>query len=172
MQNPRSQTKTRPTALTVLEGDAIHTSPHGRRYSPAEKEAAFSVWKSQVRSLAKTSELMGIARNTLADWHRDGDWASRADQEDREAGDIFKETYWSVIAGQVLPSIRTAIEIRDNTEASNKDRLNASQWLAGLAGVLPAIKPVERPQPTNGNLHGGRPLHELTDEELLALEGL
>jgi transposase-like protein len=164
--NPRSQTKPRTAALTVLEGDASHTSPHGRRYSPAEKEAAYTVWKAASRSLSKASTTMGIARNTLVDW------ASRADREDQEAGDLLKDTYWSIISGQVIPSVLTAVEIRDNATASNKDRLNAAQWLAGLAGVLPADKPVERSEPGTDKLYGGRPLHELSDEELLALEGL
>lgn len=168
---PRSQPKP-PGPLSLVESDAADTSAHGRRYSPQQKEAAYSVWKAVARSMAKTAAATGISRNTLTDWHRHGEWSSRADQEDRETGDAFRDIHWKILGDQVLPNILTAIEIRDNTDASNKDRLNAVQWLSGIVGFKEAEKQVERPQPTTDNRYGGRPLHELTDEELLALEGL
>ena len=47
-----------------------------------------------------------------------------------------------------------------------KDRLAAAQWLAGVAGLVPAKVPIgsppqERPKPTTD-----KPLSELTDQEL------
>ena len=106
---------------------------------------------------------MGIARATLTDWHRDGAWASRADREDQEAGDVFRDACWSVLSGPVLPSILTAVEIRDNETVQPKDRLAAAQWLAGVAGLVPVKVPTAPPAPA-------RTAHidvsAMTDEEL------
>jgi len=163
MAEPDITTTAHRPSLALIGSQPEHASPHGRRYSPAEKESAYTVWKALARSLAKTSTTMGIARATLTDWHRDGAWASRADQEDQEAGDVFRDAYWTVLSGQVLPSILTAVEIRDNETVQPKDRLAAAQWLAGVAGLVPVKVPTAPPAPARSTAID---YSKMTDEEL------
>ena len=91
-----------------------------------------------------------------------------ADREDQEAGDVFRDAYWTVLSGQVLPSILTAVELRDNDKVQPKDRLAAAQWLAGVAGLVPAKVPIGPSPQERPRLTTDKPLSELTDEELFA----
>ncbi len=53
---------------------------------------------------------------------------------------LVRTSLGAVLNEQVLQSITTVVGIRDDPAASNKDRLNAAFWLAGVAGVAPVQK--------------------------------
>ncbi len=108
------------------------------RYTPADRDAAYTVWRTVAgRSVLRTSQLTGINRKTLDAWRQDDGWPVRADDDDRAMLEQHQGAVAATIAAQVLPSILTAVQIRDDTTASNKDRLAAAVWLAGLAAVSP-----------------------------------
>lgn len=45
-----------------------------------------------------------------------------------------------LVLGETVKSIQTVVKIRDDESASNRDRLDAAKWLAGLAGVAPVLE--------------------------------
>jgi transcriptional regulator with XRE-family HTH domain len=117
------------------------SNSHGTRYTTADRERTYQLWRvSAGRSLRKLAELSGISHGTLANWSREERWQDRAFREDREEAELIRETLGSVLNDQVIRSIETMVEIRDDVTASKKDRLNAAQWLAGVAGVAPVQK--------------------------------
>ncbi len=108
------------------------------RYTPADRDAAYTVWRTVAgRSVLRTSQLTGINRKTLDAWRQDDGWPARADDDDRAMLEQHQGAVAATVAAQVLPSIMTAVQIRDDPTASNKDRLAAAVWLAGLAAVSP-----------------------------------
>ncbi len=114
---------------------------HGRRYTEAEKESAYQLYRSVAgRSTAKVARLTGIAERTLDNWRHDHGWAARAEQEAREAAELWSGALSLVVREQALASVLTAAQLRDDPETPPKVRLDASIWLAGLAGAVPLTK--------------------------------
>jgi len=117
------------------------TVPRGRRYTAEEKEAAYDLWRIAAgRSCTAVARRLGIERNTIMAWRDSEGWVARADQEDTEAFGASKHGVAALVVTELVANIETAKEIRDDKTASNKDRLAAAQWLAGLAGVSPVSK--------------------------------
>jgi transcriptional regulator with XRE-family HTH domain len=117
------------------------SNSHGNRYTAADRERAYQLWRiSAGRSLRKLADLSGIAHSTLASWSKEERWQDRASREDFEEAESVRQSLGSVLNDQVIKSIETVVEIRDDLTASKKDRLNAAQWLAGVAGVAPVQK--------------------------------
>ncbi len=114
---------------------------HGRRYTEAEKEAAYQLYRSVAgRSTAKVARLTGIAERTLDNWRHDWGWAARAEQEAREAAELWSGALSLVVREQALASVLTAAQLRDDPATPPKVRLDAAIWLAGLAGYSPVAK--------------------------------
>ncbi len=131
-------------AAEILElaqlGDS-DLAKHGRRYTEAEKEAAYQLYRSVAgRSTAKVARLTGIAERTLDNWRHDHGWAARAEQEAREAAELWSGALSLVVREQALASVLTAAELRDDPTTPPKVRLDAAIWLAGLAGYSPVAK--------------------------------
>lgn len=109
-----------------------------RRYTP-ERGTAYLLYRTvAARSVSKVAALTGMSARTIESRRVDDGWPARTDRD-------------AAAADQALASILTAMQIRDEEQASNKDRLSATVWLAGLAGVSPdkatALAPA-KPQPT------------------------
>ncbi len=114
---------------------------HGRRYTEAEKESAYQLYRSVAgRSTAKVARLTGIAERTLDNWRHDHGWVARAEQEAREAAELWSGALSLVVREQALASVLTAAQLRDDPDTPPKVRLDASIWLAGLAGAAPVAK--------------------------------
>ncbi len=114
---------------------------HGRRYTEAEREAAYQVYRSVAgRSTAKVARLTGIAERTLDNWRHDHGWVARAEQEAREAAELWSGALSLVVREQALASVLTAAQLRDDLTTPAKVRLDAAIWLAGLAGYSPVTK--------------------------------
>ncbi len=131
-------------AIEVLElaqpGDS-DAAKHGRRYTEAEKEAAYQLYRSVAgRSTAKVARLTGIAGRTLDNWRHDQGWAARAEQEAREAAELWSGALSLVVREQALASVLTAAQLRDDPTTPPKVRLDAAIWLAALAGYSPVAK--------------------------------
>ncbi len=110
-----------------------------RRWSDADKESAYFLWRTTAgRNLTLVSKITAIPYNTLDSWKRNNEWRTRADDEEREMRMMPGNAVALVIHNQALPSIMTAVEIRDDRNNQAKDRLNAAIWLGGLAGHVPA----------------------------------
>ncbi len=121
-------------------GDS-EVAKHGRRYTEAEKEAAYQVYRSVAgRSTAKVSRLTGISERTLDNWRHEQGWAARAEQEAREAAELWSGALSLVVREQALASVLTAAQLRDDPATPPKVRLDAAIWLAGLAGYSPVAK--------------------------------
>ncbi len=137
--------------LAQLSGS--ETAKHGRRYTEVEKEAAYQVYRSVAgRSTAKVARLTGIAERTLDNWRHDHGWSARAEQEAREAAELWSGALSLVVREQALASVLTAAQLRDDASTPPKVRLDAAIWLAGLAGHSPMAKTVSLTQkiPTPG----------------------
>ena len=114
---------------------------HGRRYTEPEKEAAYQLYRSVAgRSTAKVARLTGIAERTLDNWRHDQGWVARAEQEAREAAELWSGALSLVVREQALASVLTAAQLRDDPTTPPKVRLDAAIWLAGLAGYSPVAK--------------------------------
>ncbi len=119
----------------------LETAKHGRRYTEAEKEAAYQLYRSVAgRSTAKVARLTGIAERTLDNWRHDQGWAARAEQETREAAELWSGALSLVVREQALASVLTAAQLRDDPATPPKVRLDAAIWLAGVAGYSPVTK--------------------------------
>ncbi len=124
----------------VQLGDS-HLAKHGRRYTEAEKESAYQIYRSVAgRSTAKTARLTGVSERTLDGWRHDHGWVARAEQEAREAAELWSGALSLVVREQAITSVLTAAQLRDDPTTPPKVRLDASIWLAGLAGVAPVAK--------------------------------
>ena len=151
--------------------------PHGKRYTPEEKEHAYGVWKwSAGRSLAKTADATGIAASTLGSWHQRDNWTGRAKTEDDELAQSVKLSIAGKITGEVVKSIETVVAIRDDTTASNRDRFLAATWIAGVGGVSPISKgelgilSQPTPEPTQPTEPEAIDTHTLTIDQLMERE--
>jgi hypothetical protein len=117
----------------------LFSSP-GNRYTAVEHEAAYQSWKiTSGRSLRKTAEATGISLGTLATWSKDDGWQRRAQGEDDEDAKLLRGALAGVVTTEAVKSIATAAKLRDDETGKTppKVRLDASIWLAGLAGVAP-----------------------------------
>ncbi len=124
----------------VQLGDS-NLAKHGKRYSEAERESAYQIYRSVAgRSTAKVARLTGISERTLDNWRHDHGWAARAEQEAREAAELWSGALSLVVQQQAITSVLTAAQLRDDPDTPPKVRLDASIWLAGLAGVAPVAK--------------------------------
>lgn len=157
-----------------MAGELVQlTNPHGNRYTAADRERTYQLWRTGAgRSLRKLAELSGISHGTLGNWSKEDHWQDRAFREDQEEAQLVRETLGSVLNDQVLKSIEVVVKIRDDLAASAKDRLNAAQWLAGVAGVAPVTKTAgtlivdqtqNRRQQERLDTIAARPVEELTD---------
>ncbi len=162
--------------LTQL-GDS-ETAKHGRRYTEAEKEAAYQLYRSLAgRSTAKVARLTGIAERTLDNWRHDHGWVARAEQEAREAAELWSGALSLVVREQALASVLTAAQLRDDPTTPPKVRLDASIWLAGVAGFAPVTKTATLTQqvhppastPAPDTLPGASSAATPTREQILAM---
>ena len=115
-------------------------NPRATRYTALDHEAAYQSWKLAAgRSLRKCGELTGISVGTLGNWSKDDGWQARAQREDHEDGESLRRTIAGVVTSEAVKSIATAAKLRDDESGKTppKVRLDASIWLAGLAGVAP-----------------------------------
>jgi hypothetical protein len=122
------------------------SNSHGHRYTAAEREAAYQAWRLAAgRSLRKTAELTQISYGTLGNWSKDERWQERARQEDDEEVKSVRGTLRAVVNNEVLKSIQTAVELRDDAsgETPSKVRLDSAIWLAGIGGVAPIKQSID-----------------------------
>lgn len=124
-----------------MTDSAIVTTRNQREYSHEDKEGAFLLWRiSCGRSIRKVAELSGINERTLYHWRDTLAWRQRADEYDNEDFGASRSATAAIVVNQVVNSVLTAVEIRDNKDNDPKVRLASAQWLAGLAGVSPVSK--------------------------------
>ena len=148
---------------------------HGNRYTPADREAAYVSWKvASGRSLRKTADLTGISVSTLAGWSKDDGWQERARREDAEDAESLRSALRGLHDSEALKSLRTAAALRDDESGKTppKVRLDASIWLAGIAGIAPVKKTLDLTEPSRDKPKAVIPedLSGLSVEELVALE--
>ena len=114
------------------------TNPHGRRYSPEEKEAAYQLWRTTAgRSHRRVAEATGIAASTVGTWSQEDGWVERARREDDEDAKSVRRSIRAVVNEQVLKSVEVAVKLRDDEKVPPKTRLDAAVWLPGIGGVAP-----------------------------------
>jgi transposase-like protein len=119
----------------------LDTAKHGRRYTPAEKEAAYQYWRLAAgRSARKVSARLGIEERTILRWRNDEGWIARGNAEDQDEYASSTHAVTALIVSDLVPNIETARSIRDNESNDPRVRLAALQWLSGLAGVSPVSK--------------------------------
>lgn len=119
----------------------IEVDPRGRRYTAEEKEAAYLLWRTAAgRSCRKVALRLNIEERTVRNWRDAGNWVARADQEDHDDFASSRLGVAALVINELVPSIETAVKIRDDKTNNARDRLAAAQWLAGLAGVSPVSK--------------------------------
>lgn len=84
---------------------------HGRRYTSAEREAAFTLWaRLDPPSLPRASALLGISERTLDRWAKDDAWAARL------AALRGDDTLTSVVSGAVTRIDLLTDKLLDQTE--------------------------------------------------------
>lgn len=148
-----------PDDLVVVEAEEF------RRWSDSDRESAFFLWRTTAgRNLSLVSRVLNIPYGTLDDWKRRDGWVQRANEEDRESRAMLGDAVQAAILNNVLPSIMVAVEIRDNRQASAKDRLEAAKWLAGVAGIVPAQRS-ELEIRAKRNQAEARKFESMSDEE-------
>ena len=120
----------------------------GRRYTVEEIETAYQLWRIPAgRNLTEVARRLNLPRQTVARWRDDHGWIERANKEAAETVASLPEAIGALVATETVRCIETVIQIRDNPDASPKDRLSAAFWLAGIGGVGPvsriehAVKP-------------------------------
>lgn len=148
-------------------------APNGRRYSPADHETAYLLWRTVCgRSARKVALRLGMADVTVSEWARNEDWISRANVEDHDDYASSRIGVAAIVVNELVPSIETAREIRDDKTVAARDRLAAAQWLAGLAGVSPVskIETAVVQAPTNSNHTTIIELIGKSPDELMRLE--
>lgn len=147
------------------------SSPTSVRYSDADKEAAYWVWRTTGgRSYRRTAAIVNVDRETVSRWANDDDWHARANREDAEDIGSIRHAVAAVITHELVPNIETAIEIRDNKENSARDRLAAVQWLSGLAGIAPVSRIETAIKPTDATTIDVDDLRQLRPDQLVERE--
>jgi hypothetical protein len=115
----------------------LFDSPNGRRYTEADKEAAYVLWRTYGRSLRKTADALAVAPSTVGTWQQSGRWVERADREDAEEAESVRASIQRTALPRALKAIAFVERVLDDDRAPYRDRLNAAFWLAGIAGVAP-----------------------------------
>ena len=111
------------------------------RYDDNDRAAAYLWWRTAGgRSISKTAKRFNVDYNTVKLWIDRNDWNQLANDEDHDDYASSRIGVAAIVVNELVPSIETAIQIRDNMDNSAKDRLAAAQWLAGLAGVSPVSR--------------------------------
>lgn len=123
------------SALQLINSDI---DPRGRRYTPEDREHAYITWRVVGRrSLTKTSELTGIAENTLRAWFRHDEWKYRSDREDGDAAELARQSLATLATNEVVKSLEVVTQLRDDPSTPAKTRLDAAIFVLGLWGVAP-----------------------------------
>ena len=112
--------------------------PHGRRYTPEERETAYLAWRGLYgRSRRRTAKELKIAAPTVASWAKADDWEARADREDAE--DALGAR--SSLQARLLPGADAMLsvleEIAGDTTAPAMARVRAAVDYCHLAGLGP-----------------------------------
>ena len=113
-------------------------NPHGNRYGPADRAAAYQLWRTVcARSLRRTAEQAKVSVSTVSRWAAEDAWEARADQEDAEENAGARRS----LAVRVLPAldrgVRRLERIVDDEAAPPTAVVKAVELLANLAGVGP-----------------------------------
>jgi len=146
------------------------SNAHANRYTVVDREAAYQVWRlSGGRSLRQTAELTRVSLGTLGNWSKGDGWQDRARREDAEAAQSLRGALRAAMTEHALRSIATAAELRDDASGRTppKVRLDASIWLAGIAGIAPVKATVDL-SPAADLYDAGDPI----DETPLSLQEL
>jgi transposase len=125
------------TPLSLLPYPDHDDAKHGRRYSTAEREAAFELWY-QRRSRRKAAAELGVALSTVERWAGEGRWEERAralDAELAEAGRARAKALVLPIADELLANLRA---IALDAGAATMGRVRATELLLGYCGLVPA----------------------------------
>jgi hypothetical protein len=115
----------------------LSDSPNGRRYTDADKEAAYVLWRTYGRSLRKTADALAVAPSTVGTWQQSGGWVARAEREDAEEAESVRASIHRTALPRALKAIAFVERVVDDDRAPYRDRLNAAFWLAGVAGFAP-----------------------------------
>ena len=159
--------------LEVLDSGNDKMVPGQRRYTSEELEGIYLYWRTAGgRSIRKTALRFGCAYESVKSWVNKHDWNARANAEDQDDFASSRIGVAAIVVNELVPSIETAVQIRDNPDNDPKVRLASAQWLAGLAGVSPVSKietsVVQAPQQSEtieiGDLAG------LSPDQLMQLE--
>lgn len=156
------------TVLTNDDTEAATESTSVRRFSDADRDACYHLWRTIAgRNLALVARSTGISYRTLDDWKHRYDWVRIANEDDEASRSLFGTAIQTVIGHQALPSIMTAIELRDDREQAGKIRLEAAVWLAGLAGFAP-VNRTQLEMKAAVEARSARKFDQMGDAELLA----
>jgi hypothetical protein len=112
-------------------------SPNGRRYTEADREAAYLLWRTSGRSLRRVAESLAVAASTVGTWSQAGGWVARAEREDAEEAESVRASIRGTALPRALKAIAFAERVMDDDRAPYRDRLAAAFWLAGIAGIAP-----------------------------------
>jgi hypothetical protein len=131
--------------LVAIEADG---DPRGKRYTDDDREAAYLLWSTTAKqSLQAVGRATGISCSTLGTWHQTKRWQDRYESEQHARAQLLRSGIVGKVAGEIEKSVDVLIEIRDNTEAANRDRRQAAVDLLSLAGLNPNAKQAEPPKP-------------------------
>jgi hypothetical protein len=126
---------------TIVRLHDSDPNPNGRRYTQEDREAAYLLWKTTAqRSQRKTAELLDIAGSTIGTWSQKDGWVERAEREAAEAAESVRTSMGAMLLPEIMKSVETIIEIRDDKTAPPRDRLAAAMQMLGLAGIAPVTK--------------------------------
>lgn len=131
---------------------------HGNRYATEDREAAYQSWLL-ARSVKQVSESTGIPIGTLRSWSQRDSWTQRAESEDAERTELAKSHILGRVADEVAKSVEVLVAIRDDADASNRDRRQAAVDILGIFGIN-----VSKPDPS---AHAKPTPRYQTDEEII-----
>lgn len=153
--------------VTKLDLDAENDSISVRKFTDADRDACYHMWRTIAgRNLALVSRATGISYRTLDEWKRRYEWVRLANEDDEASRSLFGTAIQTVIGHQALPSIMTAIELRDSRDQPGKVRLDAAMWLAGIAGFAP-VNRTQLEMKAAVEARNARKFEQMGDAELL-----
>lgn len=122
--------------MSTLAPAQLHRASQGRRYSEAERDAAFLVYAGAGKqNFVTTSFLTRVHRNTLSAWAEEDDWVGRLEASGTAAQDAV------AVAKAMFPHLLTAasgrwLEILSDPEANQNAQAKLIEMAYGMYGMV------------------------------------
>src|SRR4030095_340279 len=103
----------------MLEALEVEIVPQAKRYTQNDRAAWYLYWRTiGGKSISRTAKYFNVDYNTIRNWRQNDQWDAKAIDDDQDDFSSAHIGIAALVTNELVPSLVTAVEIRDNKENS------------------------------------------------------